>query len=201
MVVHVAHRGGPRLPDPLPRPVAGRRRRARCCSTRTSRPKATTSSRSTPSTSVRDHRLLAWSADVDGGEKYTLRIRDLETGVDTADVVHDIAWCGTAWSADDNDRCSTSPPTTPCAHTGSGDTIWAPSRPTTPWSSRRPTSGSTSTSTLSRSGDWIIIDTRCNTFSEVLLIPADDPQQAPSSSCGHAPTTSSTPSTTGVTGS
>ena len=45
-------------------------------------------------------RLLAWSADTEGGEKYTLRIRDLEAGVDTADIVHDVAWCGTAWSED-----------------------------------------------------------------------------------------------------
>ena len=32
---------------------------------------------------------------------------------------------------------------------------------------------------LSRSGDWVIIDSRCKTFSEVLLIPADDPKSDP----------------------
>ena len=49
-----------------------------------------------------DHHLLAWSADVEGGEKYTLHIRDLDTGTELADVVHDIAWCGTAWSTDNS---------------------------------------------------------------------------------------------------
>ena len=47
-----------------------------------------------------DHGLLAWSADLDGGEQYTLRIRDLTTGADLADVLTDTTWGGVAWSAD-----------------------------------------------------------------------------------------------------
>ena len=48
-----------------------------------------------------DHRLLAWSSDLTGAEKYTLRVRDLETGVDRADeLTGTSSWGGLAWSAD-----------------------------------------------------------------------------------------------------
>ena len=46
-----------------------------------------------------DHFLLAWSADLDGSERYTLRVRDLDTGVDLDDVLTDIS-AGGSWSAD-----------------------------------------------------------------------------------------------------
>lgn len=45
------------------------------------------------------HRLLAWSADRQGSEFYTLHIRDLATGKDTSEVIEDIAGGG-VWSAD-----------------------------------------------------------------------------------------------------
>src|SRR6516225_6273149 len=38
-----------------------------------------------------DHRLLAWLADEAGSEFYTARVRDIETGVDLADVVPDVS--------------------------------------------------------------------------------------------------------------
>ena len=47
-----------------------------------------------------DHTLLAWSADNDGSEKYTLHIRDLTSGNDLADELTDTTWAGAAWSAD-----------------------------------------------------------------------------------------------------
>jgi oligopeptidase B len=46
-----------------------------------------------------DHSLVAWSVDVDGGEEYTLRFRDLGTGHDLADTIPR-TYYGTAWSAD-----------------------------------------------------------------------------------------------------
>src|SRR6187551_1433880 len=50
-----------------------------------------------------DHRLLAWSADVDGNEHYTLRIRDLSNHTELPDEVADtVAWAGVCWSADCN---------------------------------------------------------------------------------------------------
>ena len=45
------------------------------------------------------HRWLAWSADRQGSEYYTLHIRDMETGKDTGEVLEDIAGGG-VWSAD-----------------------------------------------------------------------------------------------------
>ncbi|MEM9514853.1 MAG: S9 family peptidase [Actinomycetota bacterium] len=47
-----------------------------------------------------DHRLLAWSFDTTGDERYTLRIRDLDAGNDRDDRIDGIANAGTAWSAD-----------------------------------------------------------------------------------------------------
>ncbi len=126
-----------------------------------------------------DQRLLAWSVDIEGGaEKYTLRIRDLETGVDTADIVHDIAWCGTAWSADNSS----------VFYVTANEAM----RPYRVWRHDLGTEQVDDTLVfeepdercyvyveLSRSGGWIIIDSRCKTFSEVLLIPSGDPKQAP----------------------
>ncbi len=46
-----------------------------------------------------DHRLLAWSCDETGSEFYTVRVRDLASGVDLPDLVPDAS--GTAvWTAD-----------------------------------------------------------------------------------------------------
>jgi oligopeptidase B len=46
-----------------------------------------------------DHSLLAWSADETGSEFETIRIRDLSSGRDTSDIIHD-ATGGVVWSAD-----------------------------------------------------------------------------------------------------
>jgi oligopeptidase B len=47
-----------------------------------------------------DHTLLAWSSDTDGGEKYTLRVRDLATGEDLPDEIPGTTSAGVAWAAD-----------------------------------------------------------------------------------------------------
>ena len=46
-----------------------------------------------------DHRYLVYSTDHDGSERYTLRVRDLETGTDLPDEIPDVTY-GTAWSDD-----------------------------------------------------------------------------------------------------
>ena len=47
-----------------------------------------------------DHRVVAWSMDVTGDEHYTLRFRDLTTGVDLDDRIDDTSNAGVAWSRD-----------------------------------------------------------------------------------------------------
>src|SRR3981081_1299535 len=46
-----------------------------------------------------DHDLLAYAVDLSGGERYTLRFRDLNTGVDLEDQIEDVYY-GSAWAAD-----------------------------------------------------------------------------------------------------
>ncbi len=45
------------------------------------------------------HRFLAWAADRNGSEYYTIKVRDLETGKDITDTIEKSAG-GTVWSAD-----------------------------------------------------------------------------------------------------
>jgi len=122
--------------------------------------------------------LLAWSVDFDGGEKYTLRFRDLDSGLELPDVVEEIAWSGTAWSHDDGS----------IFYVTANEAM----RPYRVWRHDLGTSQADDTMvfeetderfyvglSLSRSREWIVIDSRCKTFSEVRLIPADDPKQPP----------------------
>jgi oligopeptidase B len=46
-----------------------------------------------------DHRLLAWAADTDGGETYTIRVRDLASGENLEDTIEG-AYAGLEWAAD-----------------------------------------------------------------------------------------------------
>lgn len=46
-----------------------------------------------------DHSLLAWSYDTDGSEQYCLRIRNLVDGKDLPDTLHDTSYGGAAFSA------------------------------------------------------------------------------------------------------
>ena len=46
-----------------------------------------------------DHKLIAWQADEAGSEFFTVRVRDLDTGLDLTDLVPDTAG-GVVWTAD-----------------------------------------------------------------------------------------------------
>ena len=46
-----------------------------------------------------DHRLLLWATDRSGDEKFELRVRDLTSGEELADVVPDVSY-GSAWASD-----------------------------------------------------------------------------------------------------
>ncbi len=46
-----------------------------------------------------DHRMVAWAADTDGGETYTIRVRDLVSGENLPDTIRG-AYAGVEWAAD-----------------------------------------------------------------------------------------------------
>ena len=48
-----------------------------------------------------DHSLLAYATDTTGGEKYTLRFRDLSNGADLDDVIEGVYY-GSAWATDND---------------------------------------------------------------------------------------------------
>ena len=117
-----AHRGGPAVRDPLPPPGARRRghpadaggrqaagRRGGAARRERARGRGRRSSRSARCRSAPDERLLAYSTDFAGDERYTLRIKDLVTGAVLPDEVPDTHY-GCAWSRT-GPRCSTSPST------------------------------------------------------------------------------------------
>jgi oligopeptidase B len=122
--------------------------------------------------------VVAWSHDVDGSEYYTVRFRDLATGAELADELVDTSWGGTAWSAD-------------------GDWFYYVTpdeqmRPRTVWRHRlgTPQTGDVQVYDdpderffvgveLSRSDEWILIESSSKTSSEVHLIPALEPELTP----------------------
>ena len=123
-------------------------------------------------------RLLAWSLDVDGSEHFTMHVRDLATSTDLADEIHDTSWAGTAWSADSRFLFYV--------------TYDEQERPSTVWRHEIGTSQTADVQVfhesderfyvgidLTRSGEWIIIDSDSKTSSETWLIPAASPLSMP----------------------
>jgi oligopeptidase B len=118
--------------------------------------------------------MLAWSSDTDGSEKYTLRIRNISTGLDMDDVIPNTTWGGTAWSANNE---------------------WlfyvVPDEAMRPWQVWRHKVGTPTADDIlvfedaderffvgvdiSRSQEWIIIETSSRTSSEAWLLRADSP--------------------------
>jgi oligopeptidase B len=124
-----------------------------------------------------DHRLLAWSSDTDGSERYTLRIRDLTSGVDLDDTITDTTWGGCAWSADNRFIFYVKP----------DDAM----RPYQVWCHELGAQQDDDVLVvedlderffvsvdLTRSGEWIVIESESKLSSEVMLIPAADPHRA-----------------------
>ena len=127
-----------------------------------------------------DGDLLAWSSDADGSEMYTLRVRDLRSGRDLSDEIHDTTWGGTAWSADDRWLFYVTPDVS--------------MRPWRVWRHRIGTAASDDVMVLeepderffvgigaSRSGEWIVIESASKTSSECWIVPASEPELAPRS--------------------
>jgi len=125
-----------------------------------------------------DGNLLLWSGDVDGSEHFTMRVRDLRTGVELADEIADTSWAGTAWSLDSTSFFYV--------------TYDDQERPSRVWHHRLDTPQSDDVVVfdepderfyvgvdLTRSSRWIVIDSDSKTSSESRIIPADSPTTEP----------------------
>ncbi|GIU87606.1 MAG: oligopeptidase B [Acidimicrobiia bacterium] len=124
-----------------------------------------------------DHRLCAYAADTTGGERYTLRFRDLSTGRDLPDVVEDVTY-GFAWAGDSRS----------CFYV-------RPDAALRPWQVWRHTVGEPATADVlvfqeddehffvtvrrSRSERFVFVETASKTTSEAWFVPADDPGAPP----------------------
>jgi oligopeptidase B len=124
-----------------------------------------------------DHAILAYSTDMTGGERFTLRFRDLATGVDRPDTVDDVSY-GVAW-ADDSRACfytrldDVNRPHEVWRHvlgTSTGDDVRVFEEP-----DERFYVGVGRT----RSGRFVLIGTSSKMTSEVWFVPTDAPTNAP----------------------
>jgi oligopeptidase B len=132
-----------------------------------------------------DGRLLAYSIDVTGSELYELRFRDLQTGRDRPDLVQR-SYYGGAWSADSGSFFYTVP-----------DAAYRPDRVLrhvlgTPSASDQvvvtePDRRFELELAASRDGGWVLITARSRDTTEVRLIRAADPQEAPRLVCPRRP--------------
>ncbi len=127
-------------------------------------------------------RVLAWSVDLTGAEKYSLRFRDLATGHDLPDQVPDTYYTG-AWDA-----------------TGTRFLYVVPDHAMRPWQVREHILGSPPDSDrlvlqeddesfevtvrATRSGAWLVIESHSRDTSECWLLPAADTTVAPRSVAG-----------------
>ncbi len=127
-----------------------------------------------------DHTLLAWSIDLDGSERYTLRVRDLTRGLDLPDeLTGTSSWGGLAWSADGQHVFYARPDEA--------------MRPYQIWRHRLGTDAQDDQLVFeepderfyldvssTRSEQWIVFSINSKTSSEAWLLRADDPEGSPS---------------------
>lgn len=124
-----------------------------------------------------DNTLLAWSSDVQGDEKYTLRIRHIDRGADLADAIPDTSGGSLAWSSDDTWLFYVVPD-----HAMRPHQVWR-HRVGTPADQDVMVFEETDERfyvglSPTRSGKWIVIDSASKTTSEVWLIATDAPTDA-----------------------
>jgi oligopeptidase B len=124
-----------------------------------------------------DHNVLAYSRDVTGGERYTLRFRDLTTLTDLADAIEQVTY-GLAWADDART----------CFYVRPDDA----ERPFEVWRHVLGTPADDDELVYreaderffvsigrTRSGRFILIEVTSKTTSEVWFIPSDAPNDAP----------------------
>lgn len=124
-----------------------------------------------------DGSLLAWSADTTGAELYTLRVRDLRTGRDLDESVAPTA-PGVAWSADSQHLFYLVPDSLHRAHQ-----VWRHRVGTDPADDVLVHAEGDARFELdlhtSRSGALVVITSASRDTTEVRLVPAERPEQAP----------------------
>ena len=127
-----------------------------------------------------NEKFLAWSSDIDGSEMYTLRIRDLDSMEDLTDEIPNTTWGGTAWSADNEWLFYVTPDEAMRPHQ-----VWRHKIGTTPVDDVLVLEDSDERFFvgvgLTRSGQWILIESSSKTSSECWVIDAHDPTSAPRS--------------------
>jgi oligopeptidase B len=124
-----------------------------------------------------DHRVLAYSTDLNGGERYTLRFRDLDTGADLDDVVENVTY-GLAWSDDART----------CFYVRPDDAM----RPNEVWRHRLDTPAADDTLAFredderffvdvgrARSGRFVFIESSSKMTAETWYLPTDAPERDP----------------------
>jgi oligopeptidase B len=124
-----------------------------------------------------DHRLLAYSTDLNGGERYTLHFRDLDTGEDLDERVDNVTY-GLAW-ADDLRTCFYVRPD-------------AAMRPDEVWRHRLGTAADEDVLVYredderffldlgrTRSGNYVLIESSSKLTAETWFVPTDAPDSAP----------------------
>jgi oligopeptidase B len=125
-----------------------------------------------------DGNLAAWSCDLDGSERYTLRVRELSTGRELDDVLVDTTWAGVAWSADNAYLFYVTPD--------------EQMRPYRVWRHRLGTPQSDDELVyedldarffvsvgLTRSREWIVIECGSKTSAEARVLPSENPTASP----------------------
>jgi oligopeptidase B len=125
-----------------------------------------------------DHTLLAWSSDVDGSERYTLRVRDLATGEDGDEITGTSSWGGVAWSAGGDWLFYSRPDDQMRPHQ-----IWRHRLGTPPADDVLVHSENDERFFLhvaaTRSDRWIVITSASKTSGETLVLPSTEPEGAP----------------------
>jgi oligopeptidase B len=124
-----------------------------------------------------DHRLLAYAVDFTGGERFTLRVRDLESGSDLPDEIPNVYY-GLAWANDSRTLLYTRP----------NESM----RPWQLWRHRVGTSPEEDVCVLTeederffvgvfrtRSDAYLVVDLESMVTSEAYVLPADDPEGEP----------------------
>lgn len=121
--------------------------------------------------------LLAYAVDLDGGERHTLRIRDLDPGVELPDVVEDVYY-GLAWSDGDRSVFYVRPDPTMRPWQ-----VWCHALGTPTAHDRlvfeEPDERFFVSVIRARSDRLVVISTASKTTSEVRLVPSSDPGAPP----------------------